>query len=120
MLQVLLPLIRSRWFDQLFYFFSVVKKLEDVTALDYFFEKNEICWNEVSKGQILCSDIHPKYKGRVNKKIIVDTGISSDEDYGGGIEGLACDWVNDNIYWTDSATKRIEVTSLPGKKQHYR
>ena len=27
-------------------------------------------------------------------------------------EGLACDWVNNKIYWTDSETKRIEVTSL--------
>jgi len=27
-------------------------------------------------------------------------------------EGLACDWVNNKIYWTDSETKRIEVTSV--------
>ncbi len=27
-------------------------------------------------------------------------------------EGIACDWVNNKIYWTDSDTKRIEVTSL--------
>ena len=27
-------------------------------------------------------------------------------------EGLACDWANDKIYWTDSETKRIEVASI--------
>lgn len=26
-------------------------------------------------------------------------------------EGLACDWANNMIYWTDSETKRIEVAS---------
>ena len=29
-------------------------------------------------------------------------------------EGLACDWVNNKIYWTDSDTKRIEVAGLSG------
>jgi low density lipoprotein receptor-related protein 5/6 len=27
-------------------------------------------------------------------------------------EGLACDWINNKIYWTDSEAKRIEVTSV--------
>ena len=36
---------------------------------------------------------------------IVDTGLSKPE-------GLACDWINRMIYWTDSDTKRIEVASL--------
>ena len=26
-------------------------------------------------------------------------------------EGLACDWVNNNLYWTDCDTRRIEVAS---------
>ena len=27
-------------------------------------------------------------------------------------EGLACDWINNKIYWTDSESKRIEVASV--------
>ena len=27
-------------------------------------------------------------------------------------EGLACDWMNNKIYWTDSESKRIEVASV--------
>ena len=34
-------------------------------------------------------------------------------------KGLACDWVNDNIYWTDSETRRIEVSSMPSKGQYF-
>jgi low density lipoprotein receptor-related protein 5/6 len=37
--------------------------------------------------------------------VIVDTGLVKPE-------GLACDWVNNKIYWTDSEMDRIEVTSL--------
>jgi low density lipoprotein receptor-related protein 5/6 len=30
-------------------------------------------------------------------------------------DGLACDWVTKKLYWTDSDTGRIEVTTLDGK-----
>ena len=35
-------------------------------------------------------------------------------------EGLACDWVNNKISWTDSETKRIEVTSVDPDPIHRR
>ena len=35
---------------------------------------------------------------------IIETGLIKPE-------GLACDWVNKNLYWTDADTKRIEVAS---------
>jgi hypothetical protein len=47
------------------------------------------------------------------KEVIVDTGLLKPE-------GLACDWVNDKIYWTDSETKRIEVSSMPGQPHFHR
>ena len=47
------------------------------------------------------------------QKIIVDTGLLKPE-------GLACDWVGEKLYWTDSETKRIEVTSLPGSQNFFR
>ena len=86
----------------------VVKKLDDVAALDFFLTKNQVCWTEISSAVIRCSEINPDKKGKVDKEIIVNTGLLKPE-------GLACDWVNDNIYWTDSETKRIEVSSMPGK-----
>ena len=30
-------------------------------------------------------------------------------------EGLACDWLNRKLYWTDSENKRIEVANLNGE-----
>ena len=33
-------------------------------------------------------------------------------------EGLACDWINNKVYWTDSETKRIEVASVEKSSSH--
>ena len=90
----------------------MVKKLEDVAALDFFLRKNQVCWTEISLQAIRCSEINPRHKGKVNKETIVDSGLLKPE-------GLACDWLNDNIYWTDSETQRIEVSSMPGKSSYF-
>jgi hypothetical protein len=29
--------------------------------------------------------------------------------------GLACDWLTQKLYWTDSGTKRIEVATITGE-----
>jgi hypothetical protein len=29
--------------------------------------------------------------------------------------GLACDWLTQKLYWTDSGTKRIEVATINGE-----
>ena len=30
------------------------------------------------------------------------------------VNGLACDWVTDKLYWTNRELKRIEVASMDG------
>ncbi|XP_040564168.1 low-density lipoprotein receptor-related protein 6 [Lepeophtheirus salmonis] len=83
----------------------VVKHLEDATAFDFFLEDGIVCWTEIAPKVIRCSEIDPRKKGRVKKNTIVNTGLLKPE-------GLACDWIGKKIYWTDSETKRIEVSSL--------
>ena len=46
------------------------------------------------------------------QKTIVGTGLLKPE-------GLACDWINNKIYWTDSETKRIEVASIESQDNGY-
>lgn len=48
-----------------------------------------------------------------SQKTIVGTGLLKPE-------GLACDWLNNKIYWTDSETKRIEVASVESHKNGYK
>ena len=45
----------------------------------------------------------------MTKDDVVTTGLVKPE-------GLACDWVGNKIYWTDSDTKRIEVAGLSGRE----
>jgi len=85
----------------------IVKNLEDAAALDYFLEKSRVCWSEINREVIRCANIDPRVKGKVEKDNIVTTGLVKPE-------GLACDWVGNKIYWTDSDTKRIEVAGLSG------
>lgn len=85
----------------------IVKNLEDAAALDYFLEESRVCWSEINREVIRCATIDPRVKGKVDKEDIVTTGLVKPE-------GLACDWVGNKIYWTDSDTKRIEVAGLSG------
>ena len=32
-------------------------------------------------------------------------------------DGLACDWINKKLYWTDAGTHRIEISELDGSNQ---
>jgi low density lipoprotein receptor-related protein 5/6 len=86
----------------------IVKNLEDAAAIDYFLELNQVCWSEINREVIRCAEIDPRARGKVTKTNIVTTGLIKPE-------GLACDWVNNKLYWTDSDTKRIEVTGLSGR-----
>ncbi|TRY73318.1 hypothetical protein TCAL_01912 [Tigriopus californicus] len=83
----------------------IVKHLGSVATLDYILRDNLICWSEVPNHWIQCAEIDKDKKGNVEKILIAETSLIAPE-------GLACDWINNNIYWADSETKRIEVASL--------
>jgi hypothetical protein len=51
-------------FNYLLIFFQ---QLEDVAALDFFLQKNQVCWTEISLSVIRCSEIDPRHKGKVEK-----------------------------------------------------
>ena len=88
----------------------IVKNLEDAAALDYFLEDSKVCWSEINREVIRCAKIDPRAKGKVDKVDVVTSGLVKPE-------GLACDWIGNKIYWTDSDTKRIEVAGLSGLEE---
>ena len=71
-------------------------------ALDYDFESGYIFWTDVINETISRAKIE-------NPKVDVLVKIDLDTP-----EGIAVDWVNKKLYWTDTGTDMIEVADFNG------
>uniref|UniRef100_A0A8D0BMN3 Low-density lipoprotein receptor-related protein n=1 Tax=Salvator merianae TaxID=96440 RepID=A0A8D0BMN3_SALMN len=81
----------------------VVGGLEDAAAVDFVFIHSLIYWSDVSEEAIKRTEFNKT--GSVQNVVI--SGLLSPD-------GLACDWLGEKLYWTDSETNRIEVSNLDG------
>ncbi|KAM9388480.1 low-density lipoprotein receptor-related protein 6 isoform 5-T5 [Phaethornis superciliosus] len=81
----------------------IVGGLEDAAAVDFLFVKGLIYWSDVSEEAIKRTEFNKS--GSVQNVVI--SGLLSPD-------GLACDWLGEKLYWTDSETNRIEVSNLDG------
>ncbi|XP_013411103.1 prolow-density lipoprotein receptor-related protein 1 [Lingula anatina] len=85
---------------------SLASGLRNTIALDYYYKNSTIFWTDVVDDKI--------YKGvMVTNSItqieeIVSVGLAT-------AEGLAVDWIGENIYWVESNLDQIEVATLEGK-----
>lgn len=83
----------------------VVKDLSEGAALDFYYERELICWSDSGLEMIQCSFFNGTYTGE--KITVVNSSLISPD-------GLACDWYTGKLYWTDGEKNRIEVTSIDG------
>lgn len=81
----------------------VVSGLEDAAAVDFVFSRGLIYWSDVSEEAIKRINFN---KAGSNQDVVISGLVSPD--------GLACDWLGEKLYWTDSETNRIEVSNLDG------
>ncbi|KAM9203467.1 low-density lipoprotein receptor-related protein 6 isoform 5-T5 [Mergus octosetaceus] len=81
----------------------IVGGLEDAAAVDFVFVKGLIYWSDVSEEAIKRTEFNKS--GSIQNVVI--SGLLSPD-------GLACDWLGEKLYWTDSETNRIEVSNLDG------
>ncbi|KAL0612518.1 LINE-1 retrotransposable element ORF1 protein [Plecturocebus cupreus] len=81
----------------------VVGGLEDAAAVDFVFGHGLIYWSDVSEEAIKQTEFN---KTESVQRVVVSGILSPD--------GLACDWLGEKLYWTDSETNRIEVSNLDG------
>ena len=72
-------------------------------ALDYDFESGYIFWTDVINETINRAKMEEKPKVDVLLKIDMDTP-----------DGIAVDWINKKLYWTDTGTDMIEVADYDG------
>jgi len=82
----------------------IVKETRSVTALDYHLVSNLVFWTDSDEKVIFRANIN---KMDSAKKIVLDGNIGSGD-------GIAVDWVYDNIYWTNGIRQTISVSKLDG------
>ncbi|XP_067678701.1 low-density lipoprotein receptor-related protein 4-like [Haliotis asinina] len=73
-------------------------------AVDFDFLENKVYWTDVAKGGIFSVDLDNKS----SVEGVASTDVRSPD-------GLAVDWINKHLYWTDTGLDRIEISSLNGK-----
>lgn len=82
----------------------VVSGLEDAAAVDFIYIRGLIYWSDVSEEAIKRAVFNGSSSGTQSTVV---SGLASPD-------GLACDWLGNKLYWTDSETNRIEVAEPDG------
>ncbi|KAG7206637.1 hypothetical protein KM043_000315 [Ampulex compressa] len=85
---------------------TIVKDLSEGAALDFYYERNLVCWSDSGLEMIQCVHSNGTYTGE--RTTVVNSSLISPD-------GLACDWYTGKLYWTDGEKNRIEVTSIDGQ-----
>ncbi|XP_064630526.1 uncharacterized protein LOC135489212 isoform X2 [Lineus longissimus] len=86
---------------------ALVSGLRNTVALDLHYKKQMLFWtdqpgmtNRISSGTIVSDTL-------INIKPVISVGLAN-------VEGVAVDWIGNNIYWVDNDHDRIEVARLNG------
>ncbi|XP_028129361.1 low-density lipoprotein receptor-related protein 6 [Diabrotica virgifera virgifera] len=77
-----------------------------IATLDYHYALKKIFWADHENESIFSVDYYAK--GNITNKMEIVTDVVTPD-------GLACDWVTNKLYWTDSETNHIEVATIEGK-----
>ncbi|XP_052831949.1 low-density lipoprotein receptor-related protein 1B isoform X1 [Octopus bimaculoides] len=85
---------------------SLLSGLHSTIALDFHYRQKLVFWSDVIDDVIYSG--HMDSNSIMNTQAIVSTGLRS-------TEGLAVDWIADNVYWVESNMDQIEVAKLDGK-----
>ena len=80
------------------------RNLENASAVDYHYDRDEVYWSDTTTHKISKSS----FLGKSLKATPVLSNL-------GQVEGVAVDWVNNILYWTDRKNGTITRASLDGQ-----
>ena len=75
-------------------------------GLDFDFEQGNVYWSDVISNTIQRAPL----VNSSNVTVVVENGLNTSE-------GIALDWINRKLYWTDGTANKIEVSDLDGKER---
>ena len=84
----------------------MISDQKSAVGLDFDFAEGNIYWSDIENDTIKRADVENGSDVEVIIKEDVDTP-----------EGIAVDWINKKLYWTDAGTLRIEVADLNGENR---
>ena len=97
-----------------------LKGLRSAIALDFEINQNQVFWSDVTLDFISRSNMNGKRKHvhylsifsspAKDQKVIASNSLESPT-------GLAVDWINEKVYWTDVGTDKIEVSNFDGSQR---
>ncbi|GFU33017.1 low-density lipoprotein receptor 1 [Trichonephila clavipes] len=81
----------------------VASGLRSAVAIDYDYGKKTIVWTDVLEGRVYSA---PLRTGEPITEVASSLVVTPD--------GIAIDWIHDNVYWTDTGIDSINVAQLNG------
>ena len=92
----------------------LLSSLRNTVALDFYYtrERTFLFWTDVVDDKIYRGVLRQDGSTITDIEPIVENGL-------GTAEGLAVDWIGQNIYWVESKLDQIEVAKLDGRFRRY-
>ena len=88
------------------HYFSIIDGLRSGVSVDYDYDKNILYWSDVSVSKIYGVNLTESHQNLTDKPIIVAQKNVQTTD------GIALDWIHNNLYWTDTGLDHIEVMNM--------
>ena len=93
---------------------SVYSAAEDskasIIALDFHVRSGTIFWTDVTREKIYRAKLNGSFTVQSTTKAIVTQGLQTPD-------GIAVDWINEKLYWTDAGIGVIEVADFDGSNR---
>ena len=86
----------------------LISSLKNTIAVDFFYDtdrKNHVFWTDVADDRVYQGTLLGDSLSNIHS--VVQSGLTT-------AEGLAVDWIGENLYWIESSLDQIEVSKLNG------
>ncbi|CAM1319402.1 Uncharacterised protein r2_g2770 [Pycnogonum litorale] len=94
---------------------TIFTSMSNTVAIDYHYKYGLIFWSDIAnlairRAKVKFGSEHHTVSNLTEMTDVVNIGL-------GSVAGIAVDWMNDKLYWTDAKLSRIELSELDGNNR---